>query len=84
MSHHLRPILLLFVLLASPMARGQYIVTHLEKPVNTTGSETGASQLGDTVLVYSSMEHSVGKNSQFDIGGPVMQVFQARIARNEL
>ena len=63
-------------------AYAQYTVTHLEKPVNTTGSETGAFCLGDTVLVYSSMEHSTGKNSQFDIGSPVMQVYQARIARN--
>ena len=60
----------------------QFTVTHLDKPVNTTGSETGAFQLGDTVLVYSSMEHSSGKNSHFDVGGPVMQVYQARIARN--
>ncbi len=82
MPHHLRPILLLFVLLASPMARGQYKVVHLEKPVNTTGSETGAFRLGDTALVYSSMEHDAGKNSQFDVGGPVMQIYQARIARN--
>jgi hypothetical protein len=60
----------------------QFTVTHLEKPINTTGSETGALRLGDTVLVFSSMEHSSGKNSQFDVGGPVMQVFQARITRN--
>ena len=82
MSYHLRSILLLFVLLASSMARGQYTVTHLEKPINTTGSETGAFRLGDTVLVYSSMEHDASLNSQFDVGGPVMQVYQARIARN--
>ena len=74
---------LTLALCLSPLAlRAQYTVTHLEKPVNTTGSETGAFQIGDTVLVYSSMEHSSGKNSQFDVGGPVMKVLQARIARN--
>ncbi len=63
-------------------ARAQYTVTHLGKPVNTPGSETGALRLDDTVLVFSSMEHSSGKNSQFDVGGPMMQVYQARITRN--
>ena len=94
MSHHisgkmklksgkiLKMVMLACVSIAFHSVQAQYTVTHLEKPVNTTGSETGAFQLGDTVLVYSSMEHSSGKNSQFDIGGPVMQVYQARIARN--
>ena len=62
--------------------RAQYRVVHLEKPLNTPGSETGALRLGDTVLVYSSMPPTVRTNSQFDVGGGVMQVYQARIAKN--
>ena len=74
---------LIFTFPLSPFtSQAQYTVTHLEKPINTTGSETGAFRLGDTVLVYSSMEHDAGKNSQFDVGGPLMKVYQARIARN--
>ena len=34
----------------------QYKVTHLGKPYNTPGSETAALQVGDTVLVYASMQ----------------------------
>lgn len=60
----------------------QYHVVHLEKPLNTPGSETGALRLGDTVLVFSSMPPTVRTNSQFDMGGGVMQVYQARIAKN--
>lgn len=60
----------------------QYRVTHLEKPLNTPGSETGALQLGDTVLVFSSMPPTVSTNKQFDVSGSVMQVYQARIAKN--
>ncbi|MGX8713710.1 MAG: hypothetical protein ACSW8I_08570, partial [bacterium] len=63
-------------------AFGQYTVTHLESPFNTPGSETGAFRVGDTVMVYSSMPPEVGRNSQFDISSPVMQVYQARIAKN--
>ncbi len=60
----------------------QYRVVHLGKPVNTPGSETGALRMGDSVLVFSSMEHASGKNSLFDVGGPLMQVYQARITKN--
>lgn len=60
----------------------QYRVVHMEKPLNTAGSETGALRVGDTVLVYSSMPPTVRTNSQFDVGGSVMQVYQARIAKN--
>ena len=63
-------------------AHGQYRVTHIGKSLNTTGSETGALRVGDTVLVYSSMQGDSRRNSQFNMGGGVMQVFQARIARN--
>lgn len=63
-------------------SNAQYRVVHLEKPINTPGSETGALRLGDTVLAYSSMPPTVRSNSQFDVGGGVMQVYQARIARN--
>lgn len=60
----------------------QYRVVHLEKPFNTPGSETGALRLGDTVMVYSSIPPTVSNNKQFDVGGAVMQVYQARIAKS--
>lgn len=63
-------------------AWGQYRVVHLEKPFNTPGSETGALRVGDTVMVYSSMPPKVKTNSHFDMGGGVMQVYQARIAKS--
>lgn len=61
---------------------GQYRVMHMEKPLNTPGSETGALRMGDTVLTYSSMPPTVRTNSQFDVGGEVMQVYQARISKS--
>ncbi len=63
-------------------ASAQYRVVHMEKPVNTPGSETGALRVGDTVLVFSSMPPTIRTNSQFDFGGSVMQVYQSRIAKN--
>ncbi len=60
----------------------QYTVTHLEKPYNTPGSETGALRVGDTILAYSSMQPSKGRNNQFHFDNSQMQVWQARIARN--
>ena len=63
-------------------ACGQYRVVHLEKPFNTPGSETGALRVGDTVMVFSSMPPKVNTNSHFDMGGGVMQVYQARIAKS--
>ena len=63
-------------------AWGQYRVVHLEKPFNTPGSETGALRVGDTVMVFSSMPPKVNTNSHFDMGGGVMQVYQARIAKS--
>ena len=71
-----------FQLSAFNPALGQYRVVHLEKPLNTPGSETGALRMGDTVLVFSSMPPTVKTNSQFDMGGEVMQVYQARIAKS--
>ena len=63
-------------------AWGQYRVVHLEKPFNTPGSETGALRVDDTVMVYSSMPPKVKTNRHFDMGGGVMQVYQARIAKS--
>ena len=42
--------------------QAQYKVVHLEKPFNTTGSETGALVVGDTVMVYSSMQEGGSRN----------------------
>ena len=47
--------------------RAQYQVVHLEKPFNTPGSETGALVVGDTVLVYSSLQHNESRNTVFNI-----------------
>ena len=77
---HLLTILLLLLLPLS--LQGQYTVTHLEKPYNTTGSETGALRVGDTVLVYSSMPPEKGGNKMFGFSSAQMMVYQARIARN--
>ena len=64
-------------------AHAQYRVTHLEKPYNTPGSETGAIRVGDTILAYSSMQPSKGRrNKHFGFGGSQTMLYQARIARN--
>lgn len=63
-------------------AAAQYRVTHLEQPVNSAGSETGALRLGDTVLVYASMPPDVSKGSTFDYSDAVMQLQQTRIAKS--
>ena len=77
---HLLTILLLLLLPLS--LQGQYKVTHLEMPINTTGSETGAVRVGDTVLAYSTMPPEVGGNKMFGFSSAQMQVWQARIARS--
>lgn len=63
-------------------AQAQYRVTHIEKPYNTTGSETGALVVGDTILVYSSMQPIDGSRRLFNFSSPQMQLYQARISRN--
>ena len=83
MPNHIRAHITLFALLLIGLtAYGQYKVVHLENPINTPGSETGALRLGDTVLVYSSMPPSITKGSTFDYSDAVMQLYQARIAKN--
>ena len=62
--------------------QAQYKVVHLEAPYNTPGSETGALRVGDSMLVYSSMPPSVSKGGTFDYSNDVMQLQQARIAKN--
>ncbi len=73
---------LLAFMLPATGVHGQYQVVHLEKPINTTGSETGALVVGDTVLVYSSMQHTERKNSQFNVGNDLTQIYQARILKS--
>ena len=60
----------------------QYKVIHLDRPYNTPGSETGAVMVGDTVLAFSSMPPSIEKGSTFNYDRSVMQLMQARIAKN--
>mgnify|MGYP002622308572 CR=1 FL=1 len=62
-------------------AHAQYKVTHLEKPYNTAGSETGALRLGDTVLAYSMMPPKVVKGNTFDYSDAMMQLYQIRISK---
>lgn len=73
---------ILLILLFPLTLHAQYTVTHLEKPINTVGSETGALRVGDTVLVYSTMPPEKGGNKMFGFSSAQMQVWQARIARN--
>ena len=75
-------IVLLFIVPLLHPARAQYKVTHLEHPYNTPGSETGALRLGDTVMVYASMPPNVSKGGAFDYTDAVMQLKQARVAKN--
>ena len=81
-----RPITAL-LMLALTMAMGlsasaQYKVVHMEKPFNTPGSETAAIEVGDTVLVYASMQNNLKKNRQFSFSTQLTQLYQARISRN--
>lgn len=59
-----------------------YRVEHLGKQFNTSGSETGAIHVGDTILAYSSMPRITGGNSQFHFDNAQMNIMQARIARS--
>ena len=54
-----RWLLLLVALVSMPAVEGQarYEVTHLPMGINTTGSETGAVMVGDSVLLYTSMQN---------------------------
>ena len=56
-------IILSFQLSIFNCAQAQYTVKHLERPYNTTGSETGAIRVGDTIMAFSAMppEKSGGK-----------------------
>ena len=83
-------LLLIIITLHSPLLPGeglgvrlqaQYKVTHLEKPYNTAGSETGALRVGDTVLVFASMPPS-SDGGVFGFNNTVMQLYQARISRD--
>ena len=75
-------IILSFQLSIFNCAQAQYTVTHLERPYNTTGSETGAIRVGDTILAFSTMPPERGGNKMFNYNSAQMQVYQARIARN--
>lgn len=78
--------LALLALLALPAllslpAQAQYKVTHLGKPYNTAGSETGAVRVGDTILSFASMPPT-SNGGAFGFNTSVMQLYQARISRN--
>ena len=60
----------------------QYTVTHLEKPYNTTGSETGAIRVGDTIMAFSAMPPEKSGGKMFNFSSAQMQVWQVRISRD--
>ncbi|MCR4660292.1 MAG: hypothetical protein K5650_08385 [Bacteroidales bacterium] len=74
------PLLAALVLVAGG-AKAQFTVTHLDKPYNTPGSETGAVVVGDTVLVWASTQPMSADNRLFGYNPRVMQLYQARIAK---
>ena len=82
MPHHLKPILLILLLGFVGQCAAQYTVTHLGKPFNTPGSETGAVRVGDTILSYSSLPPSGSNSGAFGFDNAVMQLYQARISRD--
>ena len=57
-------------------------MVHLGKPYNTAGSETGALRVGDTILSFAAMPPSNSKKGAFNFNTSIMQLYQARIARN--
>ncbi|MBR1851512.1 MAG: PD40 domain-containing protein [Bacteroidales bacterium] len=63
-------------------ASAQFNVTHLKKPYNTPGSETGAIMVGDTVLLYASTQELSTNNRMFRYNPRVMQLVQARHSRS--
>lgn len=71
---------LLFFLSSNIVA--QYKVERLGPHFNTSGSETGAVRVGDTVLAYSTMPRRANGNKQFAFDNAQMTLMQARIARS--
>ena len=67
--------------LSSSPALAQYNVTHMGKPYNTAGSETGAIRVGDTILSFASMPPS-SDGGVFGFNNTIMQLYQARISRD--
>ena len=83
MSHHLATTLMLLLLMLAASATAQpYRLERLDRSFNTSGSETGAIHVGDTILAYSSMPRDIGGNSQFHFDNAQMNIMQARIARS--
>ncbi len=72
-----------FLILSSSFhsASAQYKVEHLSKPINTSGSETAALRVGDTVLAFASLPPS-GSKGAFGIKHSVTHLYQSRIAKN--
>jgi len=75
-------IILSFQLSTFNCAQAQYTVKHLERPYNTTGSETGAIRVGDTIMAFSAMPPEKSGGKMFNFNSAQMKVYQARIARS--
>ena len=76
-------ILLLCSLLSAAVVQAQtrYEVTHVPVPINTTGSETGAVLIDDSLLFYTTMENQ--ETSQLyliDFNPIITKIFHAPVA----
>jgi len=75
-------LLLLLVLPIAVFAQQPYKVERMSGRINTSGSETGAVKVGDTILAYSTMPRRVTEKRMFNYDNAQMSIMQARIARS--
>ena len=75
-------LILLTVVLLAGSAMAQYKVLHLGSPYNTTGSETNALRVGDTIFSYATLAANTSGSGSFGVKHNITQLQQARIARN--
>lgn len=78
-----RLILISALLITAALAQGQqrYEVTHIDSNINTTGSETGAVIVDDSLVLYTSMQNAdANRLYLIDFTPTLTQIFQAPIA----
>lgn len=84
----MKPILRLLILAlllthAVALLAQRYGVTHMGRNVNTPGGESGAVMVGDSLLLYSSIQSlAAHRHSFIDFDQYLMQVFQAPVGRD--
>ncbi len=74
-------LLLLILLPFALFAQQPYRVERLSERINTSGSETGAVKVGDTILAYSTMPRMEAERKMFNYDNAKMSLMQARISR---